>query len=209
MSFRSKFTAAAGASALMLMAGTVSAATIFEDDFNRSNNNTVGNGWSELEDDSNDVSINDNRLLLRDTLFGEPDAAASSVVIDASGYENISVEFRWRSLSANENSDDLYLSWALDPAPAITDQNAWTQVFNGNSGGTSYFTENVALTGAENSEFNLMLWTDVSWSNEGYLIDYIKVTGDAVSAVPLPAGLPLLLGGLGSFGLMRRKRALA
>ncbi|SFT45508.1 VPLPA-CTERM sorting domain-containing protein [Sedimentitalea nanhaiensis] len=209
MSFQSKFIAAASAAALTLIAGTVSAATIFEDNFNRSNSNTVGNGWNELEWNSNDVAINNNSLMLRDYLGGEPDAAASSLVIDASGYENISVEFKWRSLSPNENNDDLYLSWALDPAPAITDENAWTQVFQGNDGGTNWFTANVALAGAENGMFNLMLWTDVGSYNEGYLIDYVTVTGDAISAVPLPAGMPLLLGGIAAFALARRKRAQA
>ncbi|MBK0326952.1 VPLPA-CTERM sorting domain-containing protein [Rhodobacteraceae bacterium F11138] len=34
----------------------------------------------------------------------------------------------------------------------------------------------------------------------------LDITTDAVSAVPLPAGLPLLLGGLGVLGLARRKR---
>ncbi len=206
MSFQSIIVATASVAALTLFAGTVSAATLFEDDFNRSDSNTVGNGWNELEDDSNDVAIYGNSLQLRDTLWLNPDAAATSVVIDASGYENISVQFKWRSLTPNENSDDLYLSWALDPAPAITNENAWTQAFQGNDGGTSWFTESVALAGADDAMFNLMLWSDVGLSNEGFLIDYVKVTGDAVSSVPLPAGMPLLLGGLAAFGLARRGR---
>jgi hypothetical protein len=35
----------------------------------------------------------------------------------------------------------------------------------------------------------------------------ISLTGDALSTVPLPAGLPLLLAGLGIFGLMRNRRS--
>ncbi len=44
---------------------------------------------------------------------------------------------------------------------------------------------------------------DTGSISDGWSID---ITADAVSAVPLPAGLPLLLGGLGILGLARRKR---
>jgi hypothetical protein len=70
------------------------AALIWSDEFDRHSSNTVGNGWSEQEDDSNDVAIVfDNYLLLRDRT---PDAIASQYGISTLGYENITVEFRWR-----------------------------------------------------------------------------------------------------------------
>jgi hypothetical protein len=39
----------ASAAAFAFFAGAASAATIFEDDFDRPDSNSVGNGWSELE----------------------------------------------------------------------------------------------------------------------------------------------------------------
>lgn len=200
--------------AAFFVAGGASAATIFEDDFNRNNSTRVGNGWSEIERNSNDVGIVNNQLMLRDSVNGLPDAAASSLVIDATGYENVVVEFTWRSLSSrNESSDRLYLSWAESPAPSIRDENAWTRVF---SGGDSYprtHSESISLADASDTLFNIMLWTNVTDNRngdyEGFMIDSVRVTGDAISPVPLPAGFPLLLGGLAFFGVARRMRKAA
>lgn len=212
MPFKTSFVSAAGAAAFALFASDVSAAVIFQDDFTRTAQieRTVGNGWNELERSSNDVSVLNNRLLLRDVLDGDgPDAAASSLVIDATGYENINVSFRWKSLRDNTISEDLFLSWALDPAPAMTDTDAWTHAFQGSAVGPGFHITNALLDGAEDSTFNVMLWSLVAGKDQGYLIDYVTVTGDEISPVPLPAGLPLLLGGLAALGLARRKRKLA
>ncbi len=191
-----------------LLAGAASAASvIFEDDFNRANNTSVGNGWTELEDDNNDVRIISNQLRLRDFLPGNPDAAAASAVIDATGYTNITVSFDWRSLDPNESSDDLFLVWALDPRPALTNEGAWTEVFQGGSGGTNTFSESVSISpGADNSMFNLMFWSDVGTGSEGFLIDNLVVTGDLISPVPVPASLPLLAAAFAGFGVMRRRK---
>ena len=206
MSFSTSFVAAAGFAALSFFAGDASAAVLFQDDFTRSNSDSVGNGWSEVENDANDVTINNKRLFLRDTLTDGVDAAASSLVIDATGYKNLSIQFKWKSINNNELSDNVFLSWALDPAPVQTNPDLWTLLFKGSADETSYHFENVSLSGADNSMFNLMFWTDVDQANEGFLIDAVKVSGNAISAVPLPAGLPLLAGGLAAFGLARRKR---
>jgi hypothetical protein len=113
-------------------------------------------------------------LRLRNFLPDNPDAAASSTVIDATGYENITVEFAWQSLGAMTPDDDLHLSWATAPAPALTDEEAWTQVFQGstesiNTGAPDIYMETVSRTGAEDKTFNLKLWADVSFFNEGYV----------------------------------------
>ena len=47
--------------------------------------------------------------------------------------------------------------------------------------------------------------SDQGWDDEGFGIDNIVVS-DALPTVPLPAGLPLLAGGLMAFGLLRRRR---
>ncbi|WP_227268291.1 VPLPA-CTERM sorting domain-containing protein [Roseobacter weihaiensis] len=145
---------------------------------------------------------------MRDTLFGNPDAAAASAVIDATGFKNITVSFTWRAFFGNEASDDLYLSWAFDPAPALTDQNAWTEVFSNGSETTTTFSETVSLgSAADGALFNLMFWSDVSASSEGFKIDDVVVTGEAITPVPLPASLPLMAAALAGFGIMRRRKA--
>ena len=78
-----------------LVSVSASAMTIFSDDFNRANSNNVGNGWSEIEDDNNDVAIVNNTLRLRDSRFlASPDAAVTRS-IDTSGFTSIFVDFDW------------------------------------------------------------------------------------------------------------------
>jgi hypothetical protein len=204
--------------ALAFAASSAAAATLFSDDFDRPDSKSVGGGWSELERAPNDVFVNNGMLRLRDFRDGNPDAAASSMVIDATGYENVTVSFNWRTNSSNTASDSLFLSWTSVAAPAIDDTSAWTQAFKGGVDGDAHWspeawsTETITLTGAANGKFNLLFWTDVDAANRGFRIDYVTVTGDklvagAVAPVPLPAGLPLLVGGLAAFGLMKRRRA--
>ncbi|ABG32745.1 VPLPA-CTERM sorting domain-containing protein [Roseobacter denitrificans] len=74
----------------------------------------------------------------------------------------------------------------------------------------------MAPGGARLGEFTLDLGTVQAGTNFLQLLreDHgggtgyaIEVTGDEISAVPLPAGLPLLLAGLGIFGWMKRRAA--
>ncbi len=193
--------------AAILATSSVSAATLFYDSFNRANSNNPGNGWTQLEDDNNDVGVFGNALRLRDFLPGNPDAAAASKTIDATGYTNIQVEFRWKGFSNVETGDDFYLSWAESPAPAMSNEGAWNEVFNGNTGGGTWLTNLISISpGADNSIFNLMFWSDVSSSSEGYKVDWVRVTGDAITPVPLPAALPLLAGGIGLLGFAGWRR---
>ena len=74
----------------------------------------------------------------------------------------------------------------------------------------------MAPGGARLGEFTLDLGTVQAGTNflqllredhgggTGYMI---KVSGDQISAVPLPAGLPLLIAGLGVFGWIKRRAA--
>jgi len=190
-----------------LLAGGASASTLYSDDFSGGNNNNVP-GWTELENDSNDVRVRSGSLRLRDALGGNPDAAAASTVIDASGFTNIVLTFDWGAFNSNETSDSLHVAWSLAPAPAMTNEGAWTEIAEFSANSFSLSSESLSLgPAADNAMFNLMFWSDVSQSAEGFVIDNLVNTGDAVAAVPLPAGLPLLAGAFGLLGLVRRRRA--
>ena len=51
---------------IVLLSSSVFASVIFEDDFNRVNSATVGNGWTEIENAGTTVAISSNTLLLSD-----------------------------------------------------------------------------------------------------------------------------------------------
>ncbi|MEM8754117.1 MAG: VPLPA-CTERM sorting domain-containing protein [Pseudomonadota bacterium] len=53
--------------------------------------------------------------------------------------------------------------------------------------------------------FTSILFTDFDGDNDGFSIDNIAYGDGDLTAVPVPATLPLLLGGLAIFGLMRRR----
>lgn len=204
--------AAVAAVGLFASAGAANAGVIFQDDFNRSSSNTVGNGWTERENGSSDVAVNSNALQLRDEASGgAPDAAAATAVIDASGLTNVTLSFDWTAINGNETNDYLYVSYAIVPAPSMSQETSWTQVFSGSDDNGGSFSESFVLAGLEGANFQLMFWTDVSRNNEGFMIDNVVVDGIVIddpnaAAVPVPAALPLMGAGLVGLGLIARKR---
>ena len=114
----------AAAAAICLSSFSASANTVlFGDDFERSQNDSVSFGWTEVERNSNDVRILNNdtetngRVLLRDSVdrngaVGDVDAGLAFSTIDATGFENIEVTFRWRARSDNATTDTLNLSFS-------------------------------------------------------------------------------------------------
>jgi hypothetical protein len=56
---------------------------------------------------------------------------------------------------------------------------------------------------------DLLLYLNPNFSVTGVSGDFITDDGDPVPVVPLPAGLPLLLAGLGAIGLAARRRKAA
>ncbi len=56
---------------LLIFITTIDAQTVLLDDFNRTDNNTVGNGWSETETSSpGSIAISSNRLKMGSTTTG-------------------------------------------------------------------------------------------------------------------------------------------
>ncbi|MEX0276333.1 MAG: VPLPA-CTERM sorting domain-containing protein [Ruegeria sp.] len=204
------------AAGVALSASIASADIIWSDGFNRSSSYTVGNGWTEREKAYWDVGIaGGDQLYLFDDKSGLPDAAAMSKTVDASHYENISVMFKWRAGSKNEygsKEDRLHLAWDLSPASPLAwvETSYWNQAWSASTGKTNWFTSTVNLgSAADMSIFNIAFWTNVSKDNEGFYLDWVKVTGDKIptTPVPLPASGLMLLAGAGAFAAVRRRRS--
>ncbi|MEO1202701.1 MAG: PEP-CTERM sorting domain-containing protein [Pseudomonadota bacterium] len=188
---------------LSSFASIAQAAIIFSDDFNRTNSNTVGNGWTELEDDANDVAIRNGRLRLRDTLPGNPDAASTNA-ISTLGFTDIMLSFDWAASSNTESSDDFYVDWSTDNAN-------FTNLFSTGLGGSGF--ESVSLGPLAglggNDPIYLRFWIDVSTSTETVRIDNVVLSGTRIggpSRVSEPATLLLL--GLGLLCLAGARRGI-
>jgi len=74
---------------------SINAQTVLLDDFNRSDNNTVGNGWSETETSSpSSIAISSNRLKMGSGTAGRDWA-----------YQDISSNYITAGLSSNTTMD--------------------------------------------------------------------------------------------------------
>ncbi|GJL64971.1 MAG: hypothetical protein NPIRA04_36250 [Nitrospirales bacterium] len=206
----------AGLAALVIMGGMVSTASagsiIFQDNFNRGQgyfkySSTVGNGWYETEKSYNDVAISYNHLQLRDSLSGLPDAAASRW-INTSGYQNISLMYDFKPLSASDYSDKLYVDFRT------LGNNSWTNIASHSLGGNSWTWNTASLNSyANNTKLQLRFWTDVTDSSsgnyEGVYIDNVQLMGDAIAApaaVPEPSTMALFATGMVGMGLWRARK---
>ena len=181
-----------------LISTSASAMIIFSDDFNRSNSNNVGNGWSEIEDDSNDVAIVNNVLQLRDNRFGTD--AAVTRTMDTTGFSSIFIDFDWAASYNTESSDELFVGYK----GIILYRKLWETDLGG-SGFASETIDASAMIG--DTDARLRFWTDVSGSTEAAYIDNVVVRGvrGATASLSEPGTLILMGLGLAAMGLRRKK----
>jgi hypothetical protein len=185
---------------LLCVCGSASANVIFSDNFDRHDRNIVGNGWSEIEDDNDDVAIRSGVLQLRDTiLFRWVDAAASNSTSTV-GYNDIYLDFDWAASSNTEPSDRLNVSW--------NDGSGWNNLWSTKLGGSNFASVSLgAILGASNlANLQFSFWTNVSWYNESAYIDNVVLRGTPVSASN-PSSIALLGLGIMGLGLARRKKS--
>jgi hypothetical protein len=200
--------------ATLWTASPANAAQIFSDNFNRSNNNTVGNNWSEIEDSNHDVSIVSNHLMLQDQGGNQfIDAAAAQLSISTLGFQNITLSFDWAALTDSDSNDLLIAEWRIGSG-------AWNTATGGTNlatlglGGNGSFTGSgtLNLVGAANlSNIQFRFRTNVSDHDEGAYVDNVVLSGTAISTTPVPepASLTLFGSGLLGFGALIRRRRMA
>jgi len=201
-----------GAAALLWGAGSASAVTIFTDNFNRADNDTVGNGWIEHNDSANDVAIRDNQLRIRDQASTAPDAAiAQGTILITTGFTGLQVSFDYRRMQddgdgvSNEAGDNLLVSWA--PSGTSITGTGWTTAATLFSNSDSFVSTGlINLVGAL-GEIDVRLHTVVNNDDEGYMVDNFSVFGTpGASAVPLPPAVLLFGTALVGMGLLGRRR---
>ena len=178
---------------------SASTVTLFTDDFNRANSNTVGNGWTESGGVSSvDVAIAENMLRLR-----HPNATATQAVMSTVGYTDITLDITWAGLPDSEPLDELFVEWRN------TANGAWTRAATLSMGSTSFQSRTIQLTGADSSAlFQFRLFGDASRADEdeGALVDVVTLNGVVASAsVPEPSSLLLLLGAGLALATTRRR----
>ena len=173
-----------------------SAVTLFSDTFNRADSSTVGNGWTESGLAPSSLAIVQNMLQLRD-----PNAIATHSVVSTVGYTNITLDITWAGLPDSEVLDELFVEWRNIA------NGAWTRAATLSMGSTSFQSQTIPLTGAEQSAlFQFRLFGDASLNNEGALVDVVTLNGVA-APVPEPAsGLLLVMGAAGLLALARLRR---
>lgn len=184
----------------LCVCSSASASVIFSDNFDRNNSNNVGNGWSEYEDDSDDVAIRRGVLRLRDTIWLSWADAAATNNTSTVGYDDIYLDFDWAASRNTERSDRLNVS--------MSSGYGWTKIWATRLGGSNFASVSIgAILGASDlANLRFSFWTNVSQSSESAYIDNVVLRGTPTS-VSNPSSIALLGLGLMGLGLARRKKS--
>jgi hypothetical protein len=201
MKLRIRSTAALALSVATLVPAV--AAPVFSDDFQRSDRNVVGGGWTEAEPQPGDIRVRDGVLELQDEGSRILQASGLSTV----GWSALSLGYDWARMGNTETQDELAVEWRDGAGP----DEVWTLLAVHPLGGsdTAYTRELRALgdaaAGLADLEFRFRL--GVNANNEGVLLDNIVLSGTPLaqaSQVPEPASLGLAGLSLALLALTRR-----
>lgn len=171
---------------LTLSTSNCFALVIFEDDFNRSNQNELQNGWVELEKDNNDVALYRQQARLRDHQTGTDASLARTVNLayPLSTAQPAIIAFDWRASQDTEASDSLYMG-------IQTADNTLQSLWQTALGGSDFQRVEVFVTEEQLSslEFTLAFWIDVGSASETAYLDNISIVQDELIAIP-PTTVP-------------------
>lgn len=157
---------------------------------------SIGTGSNDLAD----AAGLDGGFFLVDDSDGLVELAFDSV--DTTGFENLLLGFTFAASDTGYESADIF-DVAVNGTSFLN--------ISGDALEDASFTDSFLQTSLDLSLFDggvldIVFSFATSAAGEDLGIDNFVLSGDAVTAVPLPAGLPLLLGGLAVFGLIGRRR---
>ncbi|UCG16557.1 MAG: hypothetical protein JSV19_00675, partial [Phycisphaerales bacterium] len=148
-------------------AAPVSAQCPFTDDFERPDSNTVGNGWVEVEKQSDDCAIVSGYCQIRDRI---PDGQITQSGILTTGLQNISFRYEWRGNSISTGSDYLIVAWKR------SDTGTWSTLGTHTLDQTTFTFESRALpVEAEDTSIDIRFTVSVAVKDHGAEVDNVEV----------------------------------
>jgi hypothetical protein len=168
---------------------------IWRDDFDRpEGGDTVGNGWTEIERNSDSVKLTPYApgymVELLDVRPGEPDAAISRMISTA-GYENIELVFEYTHGMYAWPNDSLKVYYTVDSGAS------WTLLTNLDLASAHYWTEwsgPIGAAAANSPGFGINLESDIDDEfymnmtnpSRGARINYVVIKGTPAVATTSP-----------------------